>query len=183
MFTYNILIFSFLPGKIPHSPQRFDKTVGLVIERERLLTETDGLRYKKKNRIFFPWNGNIYFCFRYFVEDGSTNSLFERWFYCDDLGSQLGPVIKEFFASKQYKTGNYFSYNKLKKYRAKKSISRKFFCPNSTFCHFKNGQKSIFELGKSLKNCQKWNFTKFFHLIFMENIQKKKFVKLHFLHF
>ena len=150
-----------LPGRIPHSPQRFDKTVGLVIERERLLTETDGLRYKKKNRIFFPWNGNIYFCFRYFVEDGSTNSLFERWFYCDDLGSQLGPVIKEFFASKQYKTGNYFSYNKLKKCRAKKSISRNFFWQNSIFCNFKNGQKSIFELGKSL-NLPKMQFHEFF---------------------
>ncbi|XP_068208574.1 3-hydroxyanthranilate 3,4-dioxygenase-like [Palaemon carinicauda] len=33
-----------LPGKIPHSPQRFEKTVGLVIERERLKTEKDCLR-------------------------------------------------------------------------------------------------------------------------------------------
>ena len=43
--------------------------------------------------------------FRYYVQDGSTTSLYERWFYCDDLGSQLGPVIKAFFASEQYKTG------------------------------------------------------------------------------
>ena len=28
---------------------------------------------------------------------------------------------------------------------------KKFFWPNSVFCNFKNGQKSIFELGKSLK--------------------------------
>ena len=33
-----------LPGRIPHSPQRNENTVGLVIERERLKTETDGLR-------------------------------------------------------------------------------------------------------------------------------------------
>ena len=32
-----------------------------------------------------------------------------------------------------------------------KSISRKFFLPNSIFCYFKNGQKSILEVGKSLK--------------------------------
>ena len=32
-----------------------------------------------------------------------------------------------------------------------KSILRKPFYPNSIFCNFKNGQKSIFELGKSLK--------------------------------
>jgi 3-hydroxyanthranilate 3,4-dioxygenase len=61
-----------LPGKIPHSPQRFSDTVGLVIERERLKSETDGLRY--------------------FVEvDGTPTKdvLFERWFYCDDLGTQV----------------------------------------------------------------------------------------------
>ena len=33
-----------------------------------------------------------------------------------------------------------------------RSISRKnFFYQNPFFCHFKNGQNSIFELGKSLK--------------------------------
>ena len=37
--------------------------------------------------------------------DGTTDSLFEKWFYCDDLGVQLVPVIKEFFASEQYRTG------------------------------------------------------------------------------
>jgi len=73
-----------LPGKIPHSPQREEDTVGLVIERERLPEETDGLRY--------------------FVDD-TTDILFERWFYCDDLGVQLKPVIEEFFASEECKTG------------------------------------------------------------------------------
>ena len=73
-----------LPGRIPHSPQREKDTVGLVIERERLVSETDGLRY--------------------YVGE-STETLFERWFYCQDLGSQLKPVIQEFFASEEYKTG------------------------------------------------------------------------------
>ena len=73
-----------LPGRIPHSPQREKDTVGLVIERERLLSETDGLRY--------------------YVGE-TTETLFERWFYCQDLGSQLKPVIQEFFASEEYKTG------------------------------------------------------------------------------
>ena len=35
--------------------------------------------------------------------------------------------------------------------KSNKSISRKHFWPNSILCNFKNGQKSIFELGKSLK--------------------------------
>ncbi|XP_029793112.1 3-hydroxyanthranilate 3,4-dioxygenase isoform X2 [Suricata suricatta] len=34
-----------LPAGVPHSPQRFADTVGLVIERRRLKTELDGLRF------------------------------------------------------------------------------------------------------------------------------------------
>ncbi|XP_062980063.1 3-hydroxyanthranilate 3,4-dioxygenase isoform X2 [Elgaria multicarinata webbii] len=73
-----------LPARVPHSPQRYANTVGLVIERKRLKTETDGLRY--------------------YVGE-STEVLYERWFYCDDLGTQLTPLIQEFFSSKQYQTG------------------------------------------------------------------------------
>lgn len=32
--------------------------------------------------------------FRYYVDNG-TAILFERWFYCQNLGTQLVPVIKE----------------------------------------------------------------------------------------
>ncbi|XP_005795215.1 3-hydroxyanthranilate 3,4-dioxygenase [Xiphophorus maculatus] len=73
-----------LPARIPHSPQRKANTVGLVVERRRLLTETD--------------------CLRYYV-DNTTDILFERWFYCENLGTQLVPIIKEFMASNQAKTG------------------------------------------------------------------------------
>ncbi|KAF5913121.1 hypothetical protein HPG69_009072 [Diceros bicornis minor] len=34
-----------LPAGVPHSPQRFANTMGLVIERKRLKTELDGLRF------------------------------------------------------------------------------------------------------------------------------------------
>eukprot|EP00049_Salpingoeca_infusionum_P010827 m.186687 g.186687 ORF g.186687 m.186687 type:complete len:312 (+) comp14761_c1_seq2:143-1078(+) len=73
-----------LPGSIPHSPQRFENTVGLVIERERLDTETDGLRYYRQSEL--------------------TQPLWEKWFHCHDLGVQLGPVIKEYFASTEHST-------------------------------------------------------------------------------
>ena len=76
-----------LPRKIPHSPQRFKNTTGLVIERERRLHELDCLRYYCEH------------------DDLSNNILYERWFHCDDLGSQLAPIIKEYFASEEYKTG------------------------------------------------------------------------------
>nr|XP_044628246.1 3-hydroxyanthranilate 3,4-dioxygenase isoform X2 [Equus asinus] len=73
-----------LPARVPHSPQRFANTVGLVIERKRLKTELDGLRY--------------------YVGD-TTDVLFEKWFYCEDLGTQLAPIIQEFFSSEQHRTG------------------------------------------------------------------------------
>lgn len=74
-----------LPGRIPHSPQRNADTLGFVSEREREPHEMD--------------------CLRYFVEDDSGEILFERWFHCDDLGTQLVPIIREFFASEQHRTG------------------------------------------------------------------------------
>merc|ERR1712106_1016037 len=64
-----------LPGRIPHSPQREKDTVGLVIERERLPEETDGLRY--------------------FV-DGSTDILFERWFTVMILEYSSSQSLKSF---------------------------------------------------------------------------------------
>ncbi|EPY85082.1 3-hydroxyanthranilate 3,4-dioxygenase-like protein [Camelus ferus] len=64
--------------------ERFANTMGLVIERRRLKTELDGLRY--------------------YVGD-TTAVLFEKWFYCEDLGTQLAPIIQEFFTSEQHRTG------------------------------------------------------------------------------
>jgi 3-hydroxyanthranilate 3,4-dioxygenase len=72
-----------LPPRVPHSPQRTAGTIGLVVERERRHTETDGLRW------FVP---------------GTVTPLWERWFYCEDLGSQLGPVIQDFNASEACRT-------------------------------------------------------------------------------
>uniref|UniRef100_A0A665TZU3 3-hydroxyanthranilate 3,4-dioxygenase n=1 Tax=Echeneis naucrates TaxID=173247 RepID=A0A665TZU3_ECHNA len=73
-----------LPARIPHSPQRQANTMGLVVERRRLPTETD--------------------CLRYYV-DNSTDILFERWFHCKNLGTELVPIIKEFMESQQCRTG------------------------------------------------------------------------------
>lgn len=73
-----------LPAFIPHSPNRFQNTIGFVMERKRDDEELDCLRYFKEN---------------------SADRLFERWFHTTDLGIQLGPVIKEFFTSEEYRTG------------------------------------------------------------------------------
>lgn len=73
-----------LPGAVPHSPQRFADTLGLVVERARLDTELDGLRY---------W-----------TDATATAPLWERWFHCTDLGSSLPPLIKEFMESSERTT-------------------------------------------------------------------------------
>lgn len=74
-----------LPARIPHSPQRFENTIGLVVERERDATELDGLRY--------------------YCPSDPTATLWEKYFHCTDLGVQLPPVMKEYFASEEHKTG------------------------------------------------------------------------------
>lgn len=72
-----------LPARIPHSPQRFANTIGMVLERLRHKHESDGLRY---------------------YVDESTDVLYEEYFHCKDLGSELVPVINRFFASDAYRT-------------------------------------------------------------------------------
>ena len=72
--------FFLLPSNIPHSPQRFEDTFGLVIERKRHTNESDGL-------IWFAEG------------EDKTKKLYERYFHCTDLGTQLRPVISEFLQS------------------------------------------------------------------------------------
>ena len=72
-----------LPSNIPHSPQRFENTMGLVVERERLPSEHDGLLW------FVP---------------GQTEILYDEYFHCQDLGTELVPAMERFWQSEEYKT-------------------------------------------------------------------------------
>ena len=72
-----------LPPRVPHSPQRFADTVGLVVERARLPHELDG----------FMW-----YC------DECTNKLYEEFVYIDDIVSQLPPIFSRFWESEQNRT-------------------------------------------------------------------------------
>mgnify|MGYP001819137861 FL=1 len=67
-----------LPPRVPHSPQRFADTVGLVVERKRLEHELDG----------FLW-----FC------DNCNNKLYEETVYVDDIVNQLPTIFERFYAS------------------------------------------------------------------------------------
>ena len=72
-----------LPPKVPHSPQRFRDTVGLVIERKRLPEELDG----------FLW-----FC------DKCDNKLYEEYLYISDIVGQLPPIFDRFYGSEDKRT-------------------------------------------------------------------------------
>lgn len=72
-----------LPPKVPHSPQRTEGSVGLVIERYRREGEKDG----------FMW-----FC------ESCNNTLFEEYFELTDIVSQLPPLMKRFYDSEENRT-------------------------------------------------------------------------------
>jgi 3-hydroxyanthranilate 3,4-dioxygenase len=72
-----------LPPKVPHSPQRFENTIGLVVERMRLPEELDG----------FMW-----FC------DNCNNKLYEEQLYVSDIVAQLPPIFDRFFDSEENRT-------------------------------------------------------------------------------
>ena len=74
-----------LPPRLPHSPQRTEGSFGLVIERERAPDELDGLR----------WYTDFEKC---------DEVLWERYFYCSDLGRDLVPVVEAFKASDECTT-------------------------------------------------------------------------------
>ncbi|KAK0411133.1 hypothetical protein QR680_005503 [Steinernema hermaphroditum] len=73
-----------LPGRVEHSPQRFEGTMGCVVERTRKPNEMDCLRY---------------FC------DSSKERLWERWVHLKDVVKDLPPLIKAFHSSEACKTG------------------------------------------------------------------------------
>jgi 3-hydroxyanthranilate 3,4-dioxygenase len=69
-----------LPPRIPHSPQRFAGTVGLVIERKRRAGEKDGL---------------MWFC------DACGNLLYEEHFYLKNVETDFPSVFERFYASRE----------------------------------------------------------------------------------
>lgn len=72
-----------LPGKVPHSPQRGPGTVGLVIEKVREGSETDG----------FMW-----FC------ENCHAKLYEEYLPVTDIVAQLPPLMERFYSDEQKRT-------------------------------------------------------------------------------
>jgi len=72
-----------LPARVPHSPQRFKDTIGIVVERKRTLSELDG----------FMW-----FCPR------CANKLHEEYLHVADIVKDLPPVFERFYSSAAART-------------------------------------------------------------------------------
>lgn len=72
-----------LPPRIPHSPQRFANTVGLVIERQRRPDEQDG----------FMW-----YC------ENCNALLYEEYQQITDIVSQLPPIFERFWDNIEHRT-------------------------------------------------------------------------------
>jgi len=72
-----------LPPKVPHSPQRFPESVGLVIERRRRPGELDGLQW-------------------YCERCGAL--LYEEFFPLTNIEVQFPPVFDRFFGSRSLRT-------------------------------------------------------------------------------
>ena len=72
-----------LPPKIPHSPQRFENTVGLVVERKRRKGELDA----------FQW-----YC------DECNELLYEEYFQLTDIVKQLPPIFESFWNNSTVRT-------------------------------------------------------------------------------
>ena len=72
-----------LPPKIPHSPQRYKNTIGLVIERQRKEHELDG----------FQW-----YC------DDCNELLYEKFIILKDIVKQLPIIFEEFWSNNTVRT-------------------------------------------------------------------------------
>lgn len=77
-----------LPSHIPHSPQRFMNTVGLVIERQRLNYEYDMLRY------FVERDGQL-----------SSEILYDMTFHWAVARERMPEFFQRFFNSEEHRTG------------------------------------------------------------------------------
>lgn len=78
-----------LPKLVPHSPQRPENTIGMVVEMERPKDQLDHVRY---------------YC------DRCDHVLFDPTFYCTDLGIQLKPLIEQFKRDLALRTCDQCSY-------------------------------------------------------------------------
>lgn len=77
-----------LPNRIPHSPQRIEGTMGLVLERMRNPQEIDVLRFYTASQ-----------------DPEDLTVLFERYFHWNDVKTKMVECLNEFRDSEEFRTG------------------------------------------------------------------------------
>ena len=73
----------YLPPRVPHSPQRSEGSIGIVIERKRVDGEMDGL---------------MWYC------ENCGNKLYEEFFQLENIVDQLPPIMNKFYADEEKRT-------------------------------------------------------------------------------
>lgn len=73
----------YLPPRVPHSPQRSEGSIGIVIERKRVDGEMDGL---------------MWYC------ENCGNKLYEEYFQLENIVDQLPPIMNKFYADEEKRT-------------------------------------------------------------------------------
>ena len=73
-----------LPAGIPHSPQRMEGSIGLVVEKNRTPEDSDGLQW---------------YCSR------CNEKLYEEFFYLENIETQFGAVFDRYYDSKYTRCG------------------------------------------------------------------------------
>lgn len=73
----------YLPPQVPHSPQRMPDSIGLVIERKRLVHEQDAL---------------MWFC------EHCNAKLYQETFHLHDIENQFHAVFERFYRSNTHRT-------------------------------------------------------------------------------
>ena len=72
-----------LPPKIPHSPVRWEGSIGLVIERKRNKKDKDGLMW---------------------FSDTANELLYEEYFHLTNIETDFLPVFKRFYTDEKLRT-------------------------------------------------------------------------------
>lgn len=72
-----------LPPKVPHSPVRYDGSIGLVIERKRTNDHRDGLMW---------------------FSDTANALLYEEYFHLTNVEKDFLPVFKRFYSNEKLRT-------------------------------------------------------------------------------
>ena len=72
-----------LPAKVPHSPIRSERSIGLVIERKRKKEDKDGLMW---------------------FSDTANALLYEEYFHLTDVEKDFLPVFKRFYSNEKLRT-------------------------------------------------------------------------------